>query len=143
MTRYTFIYALGTAGVWKVARGAAFQSNELSNILIMQHSNYLTNNCTEFLCQVHFFLIENPSFSYALYVGATILELAFLVGFFTKKYDKWLVVLALTFVFFDHLVMRIPYWAILVSALPLWFSAEIDFNPQISSVSQSKKSGAN
>ncbi len=126
MARWSFVYALGTAGVWKVARGAVFVPDEFSNILIAQHSNYLTNNCNAFLCQVHFYLIEHTAFSQTLYVLATLLELAFLVSFFTKKYDKWLVVLVITFVFFDQLVMRIPYWTILVSAIPLWFSAEME-----------------
>ena len=68
-------------------------------------------------------LIEFPLLSYTLYLIATLLELSFLIGFFTKKYDKWLVVLAIVFVFFDQQVMRIPYWAMLISVIPLWFSS--------------------
>jgi len=123
IVRWMFLYSLGSAGIWKIFRGAVFEPNEFSNILIGQHAEYLRDNCTQFMCRIYFILIEFPLLSYALYLVATVIELSFLIGFFTRRYDKWLVLLAFVFVFFDQQVMRIAYWTMLISVIPLWFSS--------------------
>jgi len=124
VARLVLIYVLASAAIWKIGRGAAFETSEMSNILLVQHANYLTGNCTEWICRLHFFLIEHTVLAQCLYVAAIVLELSFVVGFFTKKYDRLLLGLLLTFVFFDQLVMRIPYYAILVAWMTLWDDSE-------------------
>jgi hypothetical protein len=59
---------------------------------------------------------------YALYLAATAIELLFAIGFFTKKYDKWLIAGFLAFLAFDYWVMRIPYFEVMPYLLCLYFS---------------------
>lgn len=118
--RYYFLYIFVSAAVWKLARGAVFNSDEMSRILLLHHSDWLTGGCTTFLCRVHDWLIGHPTLSQALYVAAATLEAVFLVGFFTRRFDRWLIALAVLFVIADLVVMRIPYWTILAGIFPLW-----------------------
>jgi ABC-type dipeptide/oligopeptide/nickel transport system permease subunit len=58
-------------------------------------------------------------------LSATLLELSFIAGFFTKKYDRLLLALVVIFLVMDHLIMRITYYEIAPLALTFMFSKEI------------------
>lgn len=120
VVRYQLLYLMFTAGVWKVCRGAVFSTNVMSNILIAQHVDLLVDKCSFFQCGIYEYLIEHPTVAQILYASATGMELLFGIGFFTKKYDKWLAALLLLFIIGDHFIMRIPYWILLLPAITLW-----------------------
>jgi hypothetical protein len=56
------------------------------------------------------YLVQHPAISYAFYAAACLLELSFVIGFFTKKYDRRLMVAFFVFLVMDYLVMRIIYF---------------------------------
>lgn len=118
--RYYFLYGFVSAAWWKIARGSVFNGEEMSRILLIHHSDLLTGDCTSFSCRVYGWLIGHPGVSWWLYLGATALELCFLAGFFTRRWDRWLIGLAVLFVLADLLLMRIPYWTILLGTVTLW-----------------------
>lgn len=118
--RYYFLYIFVSAAIWKIARGAVFNPQEMSRILLFHHTDLLTEPCTTASCRIYRWLIGHPSMSYGLYLAATMLEGCFIVGFFTRRWDRLLIGLAIVFVIADLLVMRIPYWIILVGCFPLW-----------------------
>jgi hypothetical protein len=119
LVRYLFLYVFVSAAIWKIARGAIFNIDQFSQILIYQHVAYLIDGCQSNICAVIHYLIENPKLSYWFYLLATLLELSFVIGFFTKKYDHWLLILAILFFAFDHALMFIPYWQILIAGITL------------------------
>jgi hypothetical protein len=125
--RYYFLYIFVSAAIWKIARGAVFNGQEMSRILLLHHSDLLTSHgdlpgepCSLFSCRFYTWLINHPHWSYWLYLGDTLLEASFIIGFFTRRWDRLLIVLALVFVIADLLVMRIPYWSILLGTITLW-----------------------
>ncbi len=118
--RYYFLYVFVSAAVWKIARGAVFNGEEMSRILLLHHSDLLTGGCTSFSCRVYGWLIGHPGVSSWLYLGGALVELCFFAGFFTRRWDRWLIGLAVLFVLADLLLMRIPYWTILLGAVTLW-----------------------
>jgi hypothetical protein len=125
--RYYFLYIFVSAAIWKIARGAAFNGQEMSRILLLHHTDLLTSHggqltgpCTLFSCHVYTWLVNHPYCSYWLYLGGALLEASFIIGFFTRRWDRLLIVLALVFVIADLLVMRIPYWTILLGTITLW-----------------------
>jgi glycosyltransferase involved in cell wall biosynthesis len=118
--RYYFLYIFVSAAIWKTVRGAAFEGQEMSNILLHQHIDLLSGDCQTGLCRFYAWLIGHPGISQGLYIGAVFMESVFVVGFFTRRFDRLLLGLAILFVAADLLVMRIPYWTLLLGGITLW-----------------------
>ncbi|MEP7318124.1 MAG: hypothetical protein ABI921_05275 [Panacibacter sp.] len=121
--RYFFIFFIVSAGVWKLAQGGAFNPSQMSGVLLFQHNQLLTSSPGYWQSELILYLIQNPQISYWLYLSATLLELFFFIGFFTKKYDRLLVLLFVLFLVMDFLIMRIPYFEItplLLTLLMKW-----------------------
>jgi hypothetical protein len=119
LCRYYFLYIFFSAAVWKLSRGAVFNLQEMSNILVVQHNDVLNSDCHSFSCNLYFYLIDHPVVSRFFYIGAFCIEASFLAGFFTARFDKLLFLFFIVFLVFDHLLMRIPYWSILFAGFPL------------------------
>jgi hypothetical protein len=120
IARYYFLYIFVSAALWKFARGSVFNGSEMSRILLLHHTDLLTDPCTSLTCRVYRWLIDHPAWSYSLYLCGALVEASFVVGFFTRRWDRLLIVLAIAFVIADLLLMRIPYWTILIGAFALW-----------------------
>ncbi len=118
--RFYFLYIFVSAAIWKITQGAVFNGEEMSRILLLHHTDLLAGACTSLSCRIYTWLIMHPPIAQALYVAGALLEGSFLIGFFTRRFDRWLIVLAAVFVVADLLLMRIPYWTILLGSLTLW-----------------------
>ena len=119
LCRYFFLYLFVSAAIWKITRGTVFNSDQLSNVLLLQHSDLLTSNRYNTSFQVYHYLIDHPAVSYLIYIGAVVLEISFLIGFFSKKHDGLLLIAAIVFFSLDHLLMRLPYWPIMILGITL------------------------
>lgn len=108
--RYFFLYFFCSAGVWKIVQGGVFNPLQLSAILLEQHKELLTSSPRYWLSQWYQWLIEHHLVSYALYLLVDVMELSFIVGFFTRRFDRLLLSFYLLFLFANHLIMRIPYY---------------------------------
>jgi hypothetical protein len=118
--RYYFLYIFVSAAIWKIARGAVFNGEEMSRILLIHHADLLTGTCSSISCRFYQWLILRPALSQSLFIAGALLEASFLIGFFTRRFDRWLILGAAVFVLADLLVMRIPYWTVLLGTLTLW-----------------------
>ncbi|HXB31890.1 MAG TPA: hypothetical protein VNV35_00650, partial [Puia sp.] len=129
--RFYFLYIFASAAIWKIARGAVFNGEEMSRIFLLHHSDLLTGACISFPCRIYTWLIIHPPIAQALYVAGALLEASFLIGFFTRRFDRWLIAGAAVFVVADLLVMRIPYWTILLGSLTLWIRPPATSRPPV------------
>ncbi len=129
--RYFFLFFFVSAALWKFYQGGLFNTQQMSGILLMQHKEFLVFAPEFWYTKMIYWIVQHPLIGYGLYVTATVLELSFLTGFFTKKYDRLLLVLFALFLLSDYFFMRIPYFEILPLCLPLFFSkyAEPDDHP--------------
>ena len=118
--RYYFLYIFVSAAIWKIARGAVFHPREMSDILLRHHADLLAGPCDTWTCRFYGWLIDHPAPAQMLYIAATVLEASFVIGFFTRRMDRLFIGLALLFVVADLVVMRIPYWTLLVGTVTLW-----------------------
>src|SRR4051794_29981810 len=103
--RYFFLYFFVSAAIWKLAQGGLLSISQMSGVLIYQHKELLTSSPGYWQSNFLLWLIQRPQLSYSLYLSAALLELSFIVAFFTKKYDKLLIVLLIIFLIMDHLIM--------------------------------------
>jgi hypothetical protein len=117
--RYFLLFFFASAAVWKFVQGGIFNFSEMSGILLYQHNQFLTNSPGYWQTDMYLWLIQHQYVSWLLYLSATILEACFIIGFFTKKYDRLLALLFIIFVLMDWLIMRIPYFEIGALMLPL------------------------
>lgn len=120
--RYFLLFFFASAGIWKIRNGGVFNVQEMSGILELQHAPYLVTSPEAFFTRLYYWLMQHPVVGYLLYLSAAVIELSFIVGFFTLRFDRLLLVLVFIFLITDVLIMRIKYWEILCLTIPLFFS---------------------
>lgn len=120
--RYFFLFFFASAGIWKLRGGGVYNPDEMSGILLYQHTPLLVISPQSFLSEMYYWLIQHPLIGYLLYLAATVMELFFIIGFFTRRYDKILILLFVLFLLFDVLLMQIKYWDVAFLTIPLFFS---------------------
>jgi hypothetical protein len=120
--RYFFLFFITSAAVWKFVQGGIFNIEQMSGILLFQHKEYLASSPDSWYTSFIYWLVSRPYISYFLYLTATVLELSFITGFFTRKRDYFLVGASIVFLLTDSFLMRIPYWEITPFLITLVFS---------------------
>ncbi|HMD01181.1 MAG TPA: hypothetical protein VKH37_13555 [Ferruginibacter sp.] len=109
--RYLFILIFSSSALWKICTGAVFNTEQMSAILANQHAAYLVSANGDWYANLITYFIGHQNLSYCIYLAATLAELVFVVGFFTKKWDRILIVIFLLFVAVDYFLMRINYFS--------------------------------
>ncbi len=121
--RYFFLLIFFSAALWKIRAGGIFNTEQMSAILLKQHAAYLVGSTGEWYVGFINYLVSHKILSYCLYLAAALAEFVFIIGFFTKKYDRLLIIIFLAFALFDYFLMGINYfsWSAFLSCL--WFSS--------------------
>ncbi len=117
--RYYWLYVLASAGLWKILRGSAFLTDQMSNILMQQQLDYLLQQPFTFKASVIQYLISHPAISHAVLLVNVCLQLSFLAGFFTRRFDTMLLILSIVFCIANYFVMSIVSAELLVLNLTL------------------------
>lgn len=110
LIRYYFLFSFFSAGLWKLFRGNIFFEDQFTAILKVQNVEFFTNSQMDFNQNTILFLINNPKLSFILLILATLLELVYIIGYFTKKFDKHLFLIMLIFSFSNWFLMNIFNW---------------------------------
>lgn len=121
-TRIIILFILVSAAIWKIYRGGIFNDSEMSSILLKQHTNYLISDPENAYSKFIFFFIRNISYSYVVYLLGFIAELVFIIGFFTTKWDRFLMIILILFALFDYVFMQINLFCWMPFCLCFWFS---------------------
>ncbi len=120
--RYFFLLIFVSSALWKIRAGGIFNEEQMSGILLKQHAAYLVEQPADWFSKMINYLVIHKPISYSIYLAATISELVFIVGFFTKRYDRILIIVFLAFVSLDYFLMRINYFSWTAFLGCLWFS---------------------
>lgn len=128
--RYYLLYVFSSAAVWKALRGSAFYKEQLSNILKHQQLDLLLQQPESLRASIVQYLITNPEISHLVLLVNVIVQLSFMVGFVTKKFDSILFALAIVFCTANYFVMNIVSAEILILNLTLlnWKKSMTAFN---------------
>ncbi|MEO8821542.1 MAG: hypothetical protein ABI374_11910 [Ginsengibacter sp.] len=100
--RYFLLFIYSAAFLWKFFRFSWLQTDQGILIVKKNLTPYLYFNPHTFLADIYFWLLNNPIFIEVIFFAGFILEGFFIVGFFTRKYDKAL--------FFISLILPIGFW---------------------------------
>ncbi len=100
--RYFLLFSYSAAFLWKLFRFSWLQSEQ--GILIMKKNltPYLYFNPHSFLAHIYFWFLDNPVLVEIFFISGFVLEGVFIIGFFTRKYDKVL--------FFISLLLPFGFW---------------------------------
>lgn len=120
--RYFFCGLYFLAGVLKIVNGGVFNIYQMSDSIKMSCVDFMLYNPSSFKTGLMSFFLQHYLLGYLLYIGATVLEISFIVGFLTKKLDYFLVALFLIFHISNYLLLDLPFTnhiIILVFLLPI------------------------
>lgn len=120
--RYYALFVMVNSAFAKVYFKGLFEPNQMTNILAHQHIDIRVMAPDSWHTKLIEFLLAHPAFTNTLYIAGFIAQLVFIVGFFTKKWDKLLTVLFIIFVIYTVFLMRITNVDLSYMILPLWFS---------------------
>lgn len=118
-------FLFGSAALWKLGRVGFLAPEQFSNILIEQHIEYLYQYPESPYSSFILWLSGQLILSASLWSGAIALQLSFLLGFFSKRFDKFLAFFLLLFLCSDALLMRLHFWPYLLYA-PLFFEESLE-----------------
>ena len=109
--RYYACFVMASAGLWKLGRGAVFHPNQMQHILMTQHTDYRVARGEEYwYSQFIEWWIQHPELTQYLWYGGVLLELSFLIGFFTKRIDWWFILAFFGFLMADYWIMNLYFF---------------------------------
>lgn len=124
--RYYLLYVFASAALWKILRGSAFNVEQLSSILKAQQLDLLLQNPDSLRAAISSYLIAHPTTAHYVLLINVALQLFFITGFFTKRFDSILLLLSIIFVVANYFVMSIVSTELLILSLALlnWDSVQ-------------------
>lgn len=117
--RYYFFFMFASAGLWKLTRGAIFDPLQMVNILKAQHAQYLYDHPDGLFAPLYTYLISHSGLSQGILISMMVIQLCFLGGFFTKRFDRAYLYIFILFIAMNYIVMHISSLPLLVFALVL------------------------
>jgi hypothetical protein len=117
--RYYLLYIFSSAALWKIFRGSVFYQLQLSDILKSQQIDLLIQNPQTIKAHCVGYLIAHPETAHIILLANVLVQLSFLAGFFTRKFDSFLFVLAIIFCIANYYVMSILSAELLILNLTL------------------------
>ena len=90
LIRYWICFLYAAAGLYKIYYGGFAFNENMSNILWQTHADWFVFHSGGIEFNGYQYLIAHPGISQWFYRIVTLIDLACIIGFFTKKFDKWL-----------------------------------------------------
>jgi hypothetical protein len=115
--RFYTCFLMTSAFFWKLSRGALWHEGQMTNILKIQQSAILTETDSDIYSSWIAYLVDHPMFANYLWFGAAAIELSFIIGFFSKRFDSLLFMLFWLFIFADFFVMGLHFWELGILSL--------------------------
>lgn len=119
--RYFLIFILVSAAYHKFANGGLLTAGNFSHQLVNQHSDLAILNPTHISYRIASYLITHPLFGDIMFKLLWVSQVLFIVGIFTKRYDRFLWIILMGFAINTYFIMRIYNFDITVLGWTLWY----------------------
>lgn len=123
--RYAGAFFLVSAAYFKYANGALVKKGNYSIVLVNQYYDRAIMNPEHFLYQIASFIIDRPWLGDMLFKALFLSQAIFIVTFFTRKFDRILIISLFSFSVLTYVFMGIYNLDILIMAVPLYFSVQV------------------
>lgn len=107
--RYWVCFLYASAGLYKIYYGGFSYDHNMNNILWQTNADWFVFNKQGWQLNTYHYLFNNPQLSQWLYRLLVVIDLACLIGFLTKKFDKWLLAALLVFHIGNLLLLHISF----------------------------------
>lgn len=107
--RYWVCFLYAYAGLSKIYFGGFEFTGNMSNILMQDNAEWFIFYKHGWQYNLINFLVDNPTVAQWFYRAASIFELIVLIGFFTKRFDKWLLIALISFHIANFLLLHISF----------------------------------
>lgn len=105
--RYFMLFFYVSAAWWKLYYHSLSDISHFSHLASSQFTPYYLEANTGLRTAFNLYLVSHPWFGWSLFVASVLLELVLAVGFFIKRFDKWIAILILLFHFSNWFMMDI------------------------------------
>jgi hypothetical protein len=109
LVRYWVLFLYVSAGIYKLWYGGFADADGMANIVAQTHADWLPLAQEGWRSRMAQWFIEHPGAAQWFYRAATVVDLALVLGFFTKKCDKWLVLGLVVFHVGNYLLLHISF----------------------------------
>lgn len=123
--RYFLIFVLVSSAYFKLNNGGLLTPDHFSIVLTNQHFELAIMNPAHWIYQINHYLMLRPQLAQFLFWVLFFVQLSFVIGIFTKKADRFLVLLLVSFAITTYIFMRIYNFDIVILAIPLWMTSQI------------------
>jgi hypothetical protein len=117
--RYYTMFVMVSAACWKIFRSSIFHLEHMSNTFFALHLNTLSDHPASTYSIFIKYLMDHPTLSQSIFILGTLIQSSFLIGFFTKKYDRLLIILFLCFFSGDYVFNELSFIEFYVFLIPL------------------------
>ena len=107
--RYWVCFLYLSAGFYKIYFGGFAADNTMSQILMEMNAEWFVFNQHSFQANCIDWLIQHQHFSQWLYRIAVLIDISVIIGFFTKRYDKWLMIGLISFHVGNYFLLHISF----------------------------------
>lgn len=107
--RYWVCFLYVSAGLYKIYYGGFGYSHNMSHILMQDNAEWFVFNRLGLQFSAIDYLVQHPGISQWLYRTSAIIDLSLLIGFFTRRFDKWLLTALLVFHLGNFFLLHIPF----------------------------------
>lgn len=107
--RYYLLWFYFSAGCLKIFSGSILEVSHFSHFLTHQFAPYYVENNLSWRTFVNQYLIHHHAVAYSLFLGSVLIELSAVAGFFTRRYDKWLMAVFFLFHICNWMLMDISF----------------------------------
>jgi len=117
--RYYILFVYVSAGLYKIIRGSWLNTDQMTGIIENTQVELFLAQPDGWHAQLFTWLLQHQTASWLLFVLATVLEVVFLIGFFTRRYDVRLFATAITLHIGFYVTMRFFAFELIVLDLTL------------------------
>ncbi|MBL0056643.1 MAG: hypothetical protein IPP31_10750 [Chitinophagaceae bacterium] len=107
--RYWVCFLYVSAGLYKIWYGGFTFEGNMSQILLQGNADWFIFNRSGLQYDLIRYLIGHESIAQALFWLATLSELALVIGFFTRRFDRWLLAGLVAFHLVNLLLLHISF----------------------------------
>jgi hypothetical protein len=107
--RYWICLLYFSGGIYKIYYGGFAFGNNMSTILQQMNAEWFIFNGTTLQAKVIAYLIAHPGIAQWLYKLATVVDISLVIGVFTKRFDKWLLIGLLAFHVGNYFLLHISF----------------------------------
>lgn len=117
--RYFLLFAYSSAFAWKLLRFSWLYEDQ--GVLIMKKNlaAYLYFNPSTTQAEVYRWLLQHPAIVNSLFITGFIMEGLFIIGFFTRKYDRFLLLLSVLLPLGFYFMADAAFFELLLLSLTL------------------------